>query len=99
MARRPRVILLAALVLAGFGATATSQTQKQYEAFVRAEINRCVDDALRIDKESGSRTRPDKTEHYEACREMMMQVHDLYPMPEEKRPEEKKKSRPGGNTR
>ena len=83
-------MLLATGVLAGFCASAASQTQRQYEAMVRAEINKCVDDAVRLDKQSGSRNQPSRAEHTASCREMMLQIHDLYPMPEEKK---NKKSR------
>jgi hypothetical protein len=85
MTKGSRVMVLAILVLAGSGASAVSQTPRQYEAFVRGEINKCVDDAVRLDKESGSRNQPTRAEHIASCREMMLQIHDLYPMPEEKK--------------
>jgi hypothetical protein len=85
MAKGSRAMVLVVLVLAGFGASAASQTPRQYEAFVRAEINKCVEDAVRLDKQSGSRNQPTRAEHTASCREMMLQIHDLYPMPEEKK--------------
>ena len=88
-----RTIVLAAVVLAGFTVTAVSQTTpRQYEAFIRAEIAKCVADAVRLDKETGTRNPPTQAERAASCREMILQIHDLYPMPEPK-PELNKKTR------
>ena len=91
-----RSMILAAVALAGFGDPATSQTApREYEAFIRAEINKCVADAVRLDKETGALNHPSapaQAQHVASCREMMLQIHDLYPMSEPK-PEPNKKAR------
>lgn len=93
MATGARSMLLAAVVLAGFSAAAAAQTApREYEAFVRAEINKCVADAVRLDKEMRSTNQPTQAQRVASCREMILQIHDLYPMPEPK-PEPNKKAR------
>ena len=97
MATRARSMLLAAAVLAGFGDPATSQTApREYEAFIRSEINKCVAEAVRLDKETGAfnhPTAPTQAERVASCRELVLQVNDLYPMTEPQKTEPKKKIR------
>jgi hypothetical protein len=79
-------MLLAAVVLAGFGDPAASQTApREYEAFIRAEINKCVAEAVRLDKEAHAPNQPTQAERVASCREMILQIHDVYPMPEPKK--------------
>jgi len=81
-------MILAAVALAGFGDPATSQTApREYEAFIRAEINKCVADAVRLDKDTGALNHPSAPTQAQrvACREMMLQIHDLYPVAEPKK--------------
>lgn len=93
MSTGARPMLLAAATLIGFGSAAISQSApKGYEAFIRAEINKCVAESVRLDKEAGvlnHPTAPTQAQRVASCREMLMQVHDLYAPP----PEPRKKSR------
>ena len=87
MATGARSMLLAAVVLAGFDEPAAAQTApRDYEAFIRAEINKCVAEAVRLDKEAGALKHPSaptQAQRVDSCREMVMQVHDLYPAAEQ----------------
>jgi len=82
-------MLLAAVVLAGFGDPATSQTApREYEAFIRAEISKCVAEAVRLDKETGVLNHPSaptQAQRVASCRELVQQVNDLYPAAEPKK--------------
>jgi hypothetical protein len=82
MITRARSMLLAAAVLAVFGTPVASQTPQQYEAFRQKEIAKCVAESVRLDKESGARGGPSQAERVASCREMVMQIHDLYPAAE-----------------
>ena len=96
MVTRARSTLLAAVALAGFGGPAASQSApREYEAFIRSEVNKCVAEWVRLDKETGALnhpTAPTQAERVASCREMLLQIHDLYPMAEPK-PEPNKKAR------
>ena len=96
MVTRARSTLLAAVALAGFAGPAASQSApREYEAFIRAEVNKCVAESVRLDKETGvlnHPTAPTQAQRVASCREMMLQIHDLYPMSEPK-PEPNKKAR------
>lgn len=82
-------LLLAAVVLIGSGPPAAAQSAPRgYEAFIRAEINKCVAESIRLDKEAGALkhpTAPTQAQRAAACEEMLRQVHDLYPAPEPKK--------------
>lgn len=96
MATRALSMLLAAAVLSGASNPATSQTQREYEAFIRSEINKCVAEAVRLDKETGALnhpTAPTQAERVASCRELVTQVNDLYPMTEPQKTEPKKRTR------
>jgi hypothetical protein len=88
MSTGARSMLVAAVVLgAGLGDPAAAQTApRDYEAFIRAEINKCVAEAVRLDKEAGALKHPSaptQAQRVDSCREMVMQVHDLYPAAEQ----------------
>lgn len=89
MATRALSMLLAAIALAGFGGPAASQTApREYEAFIRSEINKCVAEAIRLDKETGALNHPSaptQAERVASCRELVLQVNDLYPIAEPKK--------------
>ena len=89
MATRALSMLLAAVVLAGFGDPAVSQTApREYEAFIRSEINKCVAEAVRLDKETGALNHPSaptQAQRIASCRELVLQVNDLYPVAEPKK--------------
>ena len=97
MATRALSMVLAAVALAGPGGPATSQTAPpQYEAFIRSEINKCVAESVRLDKETGAfnhPTAPTQAQRVASCRELVMQVNDLYLMSEPQKSEPKKKAR------
>lgn len=88
-----RSIVLAAVALAGFVDAAISQSApRDYQAFIRAEINKCVAEAVRLDKEAGVLNHPSaptQAQRVASCRELVEQVNDLYPTT----PEPKKKAR------
>jgi hypothetical protein len=88
-----RAIVLVVVGLAAFGDAALSQSApRDYQAFIRSEINKCVADAVRIDKETGvlnHPTAPTQAQRVASCRELVEQVNDLYPTA----PEPKKKGR------
>lgn len=89
MATGARSILLAAVVVAGLGNPAAAQTTpREYQAFVRKEIDKCVAESVRLDKEAGvlnHPTAPTQAQRVAACREMVLQVHDIYPVDEPKK--------------
>jgi hypothetical protein len=89
MAMRAVSMVLAAVALAGPGGPATSQTAPpQYEAFIRSEINKCVAESVRLDKETGAfnhPTAPTQAQRVASCRELVLQVNDLYPIAEPKK--------------
>lgn len=89
MATGARSMILAAGVLVGLGDPATSQTApREYEAFIRAEVNKCVAEAVRLDKETGALNHPSaptQAQRVASCRELVLQVNDLYPVAEPKK--------------
>lgn len=96
MATRALSMLLAAAVLAIPGDPAAAQTPREYEAFIRSEINKCVAEAVRLDKETGALNHPSaptQAERVASCRELVLQVNDLYPMTEPQKTEPRKKTR------
>ena len=89
MVTRARSTLLAAVALAGFGGPAASQSApREYEAFIRAEVNKCVAESVRLDKEAGALNHPSaptQAQRVASCRELVLQVNDLYPVAEPKK--------------